>query len=110
MLSDNLEETPWVRGGAAAREGDQDVQDPVPSKHVKEVVEGRAVHHEEALVVLIRRLAPQDEHELLHHTEAGEDHGGRGDVEQRDPAHLCQLGLAKHPHDEGDGIEVVEEF
>lgn len=48
------------------------------------------------LVVLICRLAPQDKHELLHHTEAGEDHGGRGDVEQRDPAHLCQLGLDRH--------------
>lgn len=40
MLSDNLEEAPRIRGGAAAREGDQDVQDPVPSKDVKEVVEG----------------------------------------------------------------------
>lgn len=48
------------------------------------------------LVVLIRRLAPQDKHELLHHTEAGEHHGGRGDIEQRDPAHLCQLGLDRH--------------
>lgn len=40
MLSDNLEEAPRVRGSAAPRKGDQNVQDPVPPKDMKKVVEG----------------------------------------------------------------------
>lgn len=49
------------------------------------------------LIVLIRCLTPQDVHKLLHHTEASEDHSGRGDIQQCHPPHLCQLGLQRHP-------------
>lgn len=109
-LSDNLEETARVGGGSAAGKGDQKVEDPVPSKHMEEVVEGWAVNHEQTLVVLVGCLASEDIHKLLYHTEPGEDSCGWGHVEQCHPPNLRQLGLAQHPHDEGDGVEVVQEL
>lgn len=48
-LSDNLEEAARVGGGSAAGKGDQEVEDPVPSKHMEEVVEGGTVNHEQTL-------------------------------------------------------------